>query len=160
MPPKRTAILVAAGLLALTAAAPRPTQLAPRSYTRSCQGCYLSDTKYLFCYCSDGGGRRVGTEIDLDWCVANQGGRLVARANGNFSKSCNHERWVEGSTNVLTASCGDGRGGVRDSSINLALPRADDFIHNNNGVLTCHGIKGVEGQVPGGPGCPYPHTIC
>ncbi|TLS24272.1 hypothetical protein PpBr36_08848 [Pyricularia pennisetigena] len=153
---KPLTIIVAASLLALTAAAPSPTpQLVPRSYTRSCQGCYLSDTKYLFCYCSDAGGRRVGTEIDLDWCVTNQGGRLVAKANGNFSRSCNHERWVEGSTNVLTASCGDGRGGVRDSSINL-----DDFIHNNNGLLTCHGIQGVEGQVPGGPECPYPHTIC
>ncbi|KAL8287768.1 hypothetical protein RB597_000085 [Gaeumannomyces tritici] len=153
MLPKPTAVFPL--LLCLAAAAPQPATLLRRSYTRSCDGCALSDTHYLHCYCWSAGGRRVETEIDLDWCVTNSGGELAPKANGAFSKSCSHERWDEGTTNVLVAYCGDGRGGARDSKLDL-----NDFVHNSNGILSCHGIAGVEGRVPGGPNCPHPHTIC
>lgn len=84
---------------------------------------------------------------------------------------------------MLVAFCSDGRGGAKDSKLDLGMflatglrslpsrkglllfadarpPPTDDFIHNSNGILACHGISGVEGRVPGGANCPHPHTKC
>ncbi|KAF7714140.1 CVNH domain-containing protein [Penicillium ucsense] len=77
----------------------------------------------------------VDNTINMDSCFGNSGGRLVGQLNGGFSGSCKD---IHMSGTTLYATCGNGRGGWNQASINT-----NDFIGNYNGLMKCFGQNGL-----------------
>ncbi|KAF9701120.1 hypothetical protein EKO04_000463 [Ascochyta lentis] len=77
----------------------------------------------------------VNTNINIDSCFGNAGGKLVAQLNGGFSGSC-HSIKLSGS--ILSATCGNGAGGWIANSIDT-----NSFIGNNNGAMFCYNQNGL-----------------
>jgi hypothetical protein len=60
---------------------------------------------------------------------------------GSYQASC---RNTSNNGGMLTAECGDGRGGFRTTTINASQCRGD--ISNNGGTLVCNGATATGGQ--------------
>ncbi|KAJ7576174.1 hypothetical protein C8J56DRAFT_1031998 [Mycena floridula] len=93
-------------------------------------------TLVLTSTCGDGHGGEVTSSIGLNSCVANQGGELVARVDGEFSATCSQFGFTgtnaAGVFAVLFAVCGDGHGGEIQTQLDL-----NTVFTNRNGLLTC-----------------------
>ncbi|KAI0157007.1 hypothetical protein GGR57DRAFT_501384 [Xylariaceae sp. FL1272] len=103
------------------------------------------DPKYIWFVnsCADEGGKQITSTIDLNHCIANDGGRMGARREGRFGDTC-HVTFYDNRDSTLKAQCGDGHGGQVDSELKL-----NDFLSNTNGLTDCYGFK----SCPGTNGC-------
>ncbi|KZT52677.1 Cyanovirin-N [Calocera cornea HHB12733] len=90
------------------------------------------DGTILSATCNDDAQDAVGTSIDLNNCVSNDGGSLICvGSGGEYSESCDPGCYLSGST-TLCCTCGDGAGGWKDTCIDL-----DNCVQNYNGALGC-----------------------
>ncbi|KAI0202309.1 hypothetical protein F4808DRAFT_458910 [Astrocystis sublimbata] len=106
------------------------------SFEKTCNLFFQTPSPLFGAICPDRSGCHRFTALDLDLCIANQGGKLVAADNGNFSQNCAGTN-VYGPEPLMDAYCWDGQR-VVPTTINLG-----DFIDNIDGYLTCLGHQGT-----------------
>ncbi|KAI0835184.1 Cyanovirin-N [Hypoxylon sp. FL0890] len=87
---------------------------------------------WLMAYCADGSGGTWHSVLNLNHCIGNDAGKMVARSQGNFANTC-HDLHLAVDTS-MSATCAPT--GLR-SSIML-----NDFVHNDQGKLSCFGFVG------------------
>ncbi|EPQ50318.1 hypothetical protein GLOTRDRAFT_134059 [Gloeophyllum trabeum ATCC 11539] len=104
-------------------------QLTSASLT-DCTSGYVSDYSY-FTTCYNSAGDAVDSAINLDKCVANDGGQLTCAHNGYFSSTCSGCEIAAG-IEFMECYCGDGHGGEPASIVDLG-----DCVTIKNGILTC-----------------------
>ncbi|OTA68030.1 Cyanovirin-N [Hypoxylon sp. EC38] len=87
---------------------------------------------WLLAYCADGSGGTWNSVLNLNHCIGNDAGRIVARPQGNFANTC-RDLHLDAYAR-MSATCTPG-----DVSSSLVL---NDFIHNDRGALSCFGFRG------------------
>ncbi|KAJ0110279.1 hypothetical protein J7T55_000712 [Diaporthe amygdali] len=87
--------------------------------------------------CKNTAGTFVSSPINLNKCLGNQNGNLVASKNGNALDTCSACSVTNNSDAFKCNNCRDSSGNSHASSIDLSLA-----VSNNNGVLTCFGQTG------------------
>ncbi|KAI0104201.1 Cyanovirin-N [Nemania sp. FL0031] len=118
-----------------TAAGNASTNGTVNSFADSCKTYGVHQVKhdaFLGAYCRDGSGDSPYSSINLNHCIANDAGIMVARQDGNFAQSCNR-MLIHGARPVLYAFCNNGRY-PQETVIDLG-----DFVDNDNGRLHCFG---------------------
>ncbi|PVH92052.1 hypothetical protein DM02DRAFT_663344 [Periconia macrospinosa] len=87
--------------------------LAAGGFIGSCDTCSLLNDHTLECRCQTNNSKNHAvTSLDLNQCITNNNGVLVATPNGDFGGSCSGSR-LAGTT--LSSNCGSGT-----TSINLS----------------------------------------
>ncbi|KAJ7938419.1 Cyanovirin-N [Mycena leptocephala] len=83
--------------------------------------------------CGNGSGGLITDSIDLNQCIANANGQLVARAGGGFDASCSGLNFSTSNGGVtLIASCSNAGGVKVGASIDI-----NQVVTNRSGFLTC-----------------------
>ncbi|MHC5770756.1 MAG: CVNH domain-containing protein [Nostoc sp.] len=112
------------------------------NYIATCNDAYESLIgTILRSRCTNKNGERVYSTINLSDIIVNRNGNLSwSNSGGNFQSTCSNInlKTRTGGPNtlfrkriaILSAYCGDGKGGHKNTSINLS-----DRISNQNGVL-------------------------
>ncbi|KAI0153182.1 Cyanovirin-N [Xylariaceae sp. FL1272] len=85
--------------------------------------------------CQEEDGNYASSFLNLNLCIANQAGNMVATPHGGATSSCKDFDLT--TDTVLRASCGDGKGGWTDTQVRLS-----DFVFNKNGALRCFDLFG------------------
>ncbi|CRG83404.1 hypothetical protein PISL3812_00755 [Talaromyces islandicus] len=117
-----SALLAAAATLLATASA--------GGFSKSCTSCRLGSSNTLYgCLCTNDAGKEIYNIVDLNKCMVNVNGQLIARANGDFGPSCTADGQNDQYTPCWT--CGNGSG------TDQSCPTLDDFLSNQNGALVC-----------------------
>lgn len=135
----------------LTCSAPAP-QLPAGSYGKSCSNAMM-DGSVLSASCRDSSGKTVRSSLDVRNCdrrdIANIDGRLTCAGGGggqipigSYNQTCTD---LSMTSQILSASCKDGRGNRVRSTLDVRTCGARD-IANVNGRLTCGAGNG--GVVP------------
>ncbi|KAK4154034.1 hypothetical protein C8A00DRAFT_33210 [Chaetomidium leptoderma] len=119
------------------AASEEPPQI--QSFVEFCAyaGANLTDGHWLGAYCRNNMIDEFGynyTWVDLDFCVGNNGGQLIAYKSGNYSTSCtkcaiNHET----KTLMLTCDCEHPDKEYSTSSLDLG----NNILYDDNGSAGC-----------------------
>ncbi|KAI0016961.1 hypothetical protein F4780DRAFT_782795 [Xylariomycetidae sp. FL0641] len=139
--------LATSSLLALVAAAPA----AGPGYLADCRDIVVlgnAQATYIEGRCRGFDGKDVHSILNLNRggtntrarartsCIANDGGVLEARSDGDFTGSCRdgaYDFGDGGSTELqFTCTVGDGSAPPKTSSVHLG-----DFVSNQNGLLSC-----------------------
>ncbi|KAF9259174.1 hypothetical protein L218DRAFT_675464 [Marasmius fiardii PR-910] len=115
--------------LALTFASPALAG----AYQSSCWDCELGGSlnNLLGCFCSASSGSYYSI-LDLNTCLANDGGQIGPRHDGEFAYTCSRDGDLGDGVSDPCWSCGDGVGGYQRS-----CPCLDCWISNRDGTLTC-----------------------
>ncbi|KAH8892434.1 Cyanovirin-N [Thozetella sp. PMI_491] len=121
-------------LLGLATAALAPSLVLAGGASQSCSLAWIGPSGVRG-DCKDGSGSYHWGIEDLNLCVGNNRGYLVAQDNGGFAGSCSD---CTGDGSLLWCTCGDGWGGNVRTSVNL-----DDFLTNESGWLWCFGHRGT-----------------
>jgi len=111
-------------------------------------------SSWMHARCWGSGGVKKNSRLNLDWCIGNNDGQMIAQNNGNFHGSCSDclpdqytdrapsdfelppgitipSLWYN--SDVLQCNC------VRkDGSVNLGTTIGlNEFVGNENGILVC-----------------------
>ncbi|KAH7921543.1 Cyanovirin-N [Leucogyrophana mollusca] len=114
--------LLASGLLLFGAS----TALAQSGFADSCDDYYVTGTT-LYANClNDNDSAYYATEVDLNYCLANDGGSLICEYGGSYSYSCSDCGLASGT--YFECDCQDGSG----TGIDL-----NSCVGNSNGGLYC-----------------------
>ncbi|KAI0975984.1 Cyanovirin-N [Xylaria arbuscula] len=90
---------------------------------------------HLSASCRDKNGDWLYSELNLNHCIANSFGFMVARQDGNFGQTCNRMLF-HGARPVLYAFCSDGKY-PQETVLDTG-----NFIDNEDGRLICFGYYG------------------
>ncbi|KAK3392491.1 Cyanovirin-N [Sordaria brevicollis] len=121
--------------------------LGDSGFFQSCNNLDISDDHYLYAHCrQNDGGQRLTVE-DLNLCIANANGQLVAREGGNYAFSCSH-CYISGSA-IMKCDC-QSASGKRTTSIDL-----NPFIGNSDGYMWCFGHRSAPKAC-----CSYSSACC
>ncbi|KAH6628160.1 Cyanovirin-N [Chaetomium tenue] len=104
-------------------------------FIRSCNKLEISNTHYLYAHCRQNDGGERLTNEDLNLCIANDNGQLVAREGGGYGGSCSH-CYITGSS--MKCDC-QSASGKKTTSIDL-----DPFIGNDDGYMWCFGHRSAQ----------------
>ncbi|KAI1313678.1 Cyanovirin-N [Xylaria venustula] len=136
-----TIATIGALLGAANAAPSTNTNGTVHSFTDSCDNTYQvyqhDTTVHLSASCRSESGDWLYSELDLNHCIANSLGSMVARKDGNFGQTCNRMGLHGGGSHpLLYAYCSDGK------YAQLAVIDMGNFVDNEDGRLICFGYYG------------------
>ncbi|KAF8207433.1 Cyanovirin-N [Mycena galopus ATCC 62051] len=116
------------------APATKVERAADGGFLASCSNTNVNaQTDVLTTTCRNSAGGSVTSSINLNVCIGNANGKLVARYNGNFSGSCSGLTFLgTGSTATLISQCRNDGGTFASTSIDL-----NAVFTNKNGFLNC-----------------------
>ncbi|KAI1265071.1 hypothetical protein F5Y18DRAFT_387089 [Xylariaceae sp. FL1019] len=94
--------------------------------------------------------RATNTFLDLNHCIGNDGGKLIAEVEGNFGNSCKFTDWKKTKEKVdgqkkkkkhmtIFATCSTGNPDSPDEKTSIDIT---DIVKNDNGFLKCDNARG------------------
>ncbi|KAH7906185.1 Cyanovirin-N [Hygrophoropsis aurantiaca] len=103
------------------------TVLAGNGFTDSCSNYYVTGTDlYADCLNNDSSAT-YATQVDLNYCLSNNGGSLICSSGGSYSYTCSNCELASGSYFECSCSGGSGTTGIDLNSC----------VGNSNGGLYC-----------------------
>ncbi|KAH7911160.1 Cyanovirin-N [Hygrophoropsis aurantiaca] len=103
------------------------TVIAANGFAASCNNYYVTGTD-LFADCLNAdSSQRVATQVDLNYCLANNGGTLVCSEGGSYSYSCSNCELASGTYFQCACNAGSGTTGID----------LNNCVGNSNGGLYC-----------------------
>ncbi|KAL6901394.1 Cyanovirin-N, partial [Trichoderma evansii] len=103
-------------------------------FAGTCDNISFTGNSTLQADCLEINGQRTTSTVDLNKCITNRDGNLVADKEGGFAGSCRNCDFDGDSDTDLSCECRDFRGDYWWRQIDL-----DTFVDNSNGNLTCEG---------------------
>ncbi|RDW58128.1 hypothetical protein BP6252_13539 [Coleophoma cylindrospora] len=117
-----------------------PASVLAGDYSKTC-GQYSTDPNdnTVLANCGDGHGGYRDSRMDMNLCLGNSGGTLVAQNNGGYHDTCYAcGPLFDGPTTTFSCICGDGKGGWPVTSIDL-----NSVLGNIDGYLWCFDHRGT-----------------
>ncbi|EGN98838.1 hypothetical protein SERLA73DRAFT_181510 [Serpula lacrymans var. lacrymans S7.3] len=108
-----------------------PSVLTQGGFSSTCDNYYVTGS-VLYADCESVSGTYYATEVDLDYCLANNGGSLICSSGGSYSYTCSGCS-LESGTYFGCSACSDCTDcGTSSTGIDL-----DQCVSNDGGSLSC-----------------------